>query len=98
MASEKEMSFLEHLEELRWHIVRATIAVLVVAVTAFFFPKFILDDIVFAPADSNFVTYRWLCSLGKWLGAEALCIGELPFKQFQSIQMGAQFTWHIWTS
>ena len=45
----KEMSFLDHLEELRWLLVRSTIAILVCAVVAFFFSDFIFSEIIFGP-------------------------------------------------
>ena len=98
MSEEKEMSFLEHLEELRWHIMRSIIAVLIVAIIAFIFPSILFDVIIFAPAQEDFITYKWFCSLGKLLGIDALCFGALPFTNFVSLDMGAQFTWHLWGS
>lgn len=98
MSEEKEMSFLEHLEELRWHLVRSIIAILIGALIAFIFPDILFDKILFAPAEQDFITYQWLCSLAEILRLPALCIGKLPFREFVSLQMGAQFTWHIWGS
>ena len=65
---EKEMSFVDHLEELRWHIVRSVAAVAVGFTVAFVFAKWIFDNIVFAPARANFITFRALAnsaSIGK---------------------------------
>ncbi len=98
MSEEKEMSFLEHLEELRWHLIRSVIAILIGATVAFIFPDILFDKIVFAPAEQDFVTYQWLCSLAQLLEIPSLCIGQLPFTDFVSLQMGSQFTWHIWGS
>jgi sec-independent protein translocase protein TatC len=98
MAEEKEMTFLQHLEELRWHLVRSVIAILVGAVVAFIYPRILFDKVVFGPANEDFITYRLLCQLGHRLGMESLCMGKLPFDKFQSLQMGSQFTWHIWAS
>jgi len=92
------MTFLEHLEELRWHLVRSVVAILIGAVVAFVYPEILFDRIVFGPADPDFVTYRALCRLGRELNMGQLCIGKLPFDGFISLQMGSQFTWHIWGS
>ena len=92
---EKEMSFLDHLEELRWHIVRSVASVMVGFVVAFIFAKWIFDNIVFAPARPNFITFRALCKLGSYFGAESLCITEIPFKvqsRFVTGQFSMQFT------
>lgn len=98
MSKEKEMTFLQHLEELRWHLVRALIAVMIGAIVAFIFPHIIFDVILFGPSKEDFITYQWLCNLGNMLGISALCIGKLPFSKLVSLQMGSQFTWHIWAS
>lgn len=48
-ATKDDMSFLDHLEELRWHLIRSTIAIFIIAVLAFFFKDFIFDQIIFWP-------------------------------------------------
>ncbi|RLD20913.1 MAG: twin-arginine translocase subunit TatC [Bacteroidetes bacterium] len=58
-----EMSFLEHLEALRWHIIRALSSVLVIGVTAFAFKSFIFDDLLLGPTKQTFITYRWFCDI-----------------------------------
>ena len=57
MSNSKDMSFLDHLEELRWHIIRSTIAVLLVAIVAFLAKDIIFDLIIFGPKKGNFVSY-----------------------------------------
>jgi len=64
--SQKEMSFLDHLEELRWLLVRSTIAVLVLASLSFFISDFIFEKILFGPKDPNFITYRFFCSVSQF--------------------------------
>ncbi len=92
------MSFLDHLEELRWHLIRSTVAVLAVAVFAFVFLKsFIFDKILFAPANTDFITYRVLCLLSKALSEKGICIDKLPFT-LQSLGMAEQFSTHMWIS
>ena len=54
-----EMSFLQHLEELRWHLVRSSAAVVFFGVIVFLNRKFIFDDIILAPKNPNFVTNRF---------------------------------------
>ena len=55
-----EMSFIDHLEELRWHIIRAVVAVLIGAIIIFIYVREIVDKILLAPAHDNFITYKWL--------------------------------------
>jgi sec-independent protein translocase protein TatC len=89
---EKEMSFLDHLEELRWHVVRSVVAIMVFMVGAFVMTKWIFDNIVFAPARVDFITFKWMCQLGHLTGSiDALCVTEIPFK-VQSRYMTGQFT------
>jgi sec-independent protein translocase protein TatC len=92
---DREMSFLDHLEELRWHVVRSLMAVVVFTIAAFIMAPWIFQNIIFAPARVDFPTFRWLCQLGTWLGSEeALCVKEIPFK-VQSRFMTGQFSMHI---
>ncbi len=96
-SAEKEMSFLDHLEELRWHLVRATMSVMILAVVAFIFKDFIFDGILFAPKRADFPTYRFLCKSARLIGFDSFCFTELPFR-VQSRTMSGQFSAHIWTS
>lgn len=96
-SGEKEMSFLEHLEELRWHVIRALAAVVVFTIGAFATAPWIFENIIFGPARANFPTFRWLCRFGNWIGYEGLCVQDIPFK-IQSRNMTGQFTMHIMSS
>ena len=91
------MSFLEHLEELRWHIVRAVASVLVFAITAFIFGKFIFDKILLAPKNPEFFTNRILCSFAERLQTPDLCINSVPLS-IQNIDLSGQFMAHIMVS
>lgn len=84
------MSFIDHIEELRWHIVRAIVAILVCAIGVFIYIEWIFDNIILGPAHSNFVSYRALCKLGKMLHVDALCLGDLNIS-FQSTELSGQF-------
>lgn len=92
-----EMSFLAHLEELRWHLVRAFASVFVFAVLAFVFKSFVFDTIILAPSDPTFFTNYQLCSMAGLLDMPALCINQKGIS-FQNINMSGQFTTHIWVS
>jgi len=93
-----EMSFLDHLEELRWHLIRATLAVVIAGLIAFIAKDFIFDTILFGPKKTNFLTYRMLCALSQSLGFdESFCLDKLPFV-IQSRTMAGQFSAHIWTA
>lgn len=94
---EKEMSFLDHLEELRWHIVKSVAAIFVFMIVAFVVSPWIFENIVFAPTRTNFPTFELLCSIGKQLGTESLCVPQFPFK-VQSRFMTGQFTMQLTAS
>ena len=94
---QKEMTFLEHLEELRWHLIRSAVAIVAFAIIVFLAKDFVWHNIILAPSRIDFWTYDMLCKAGVLLQSEGLCIDELPFI-IQSRKMTGQFTMHITTS
>ena len=93
-----EMSFLDHLEELRWLLIRSTIAIVICATIAFFFSDFIFDKILFGPKNPDFITYQFFCDLSQRFGLDkSLCVTKIPMR-IQSREMGGQFSAHMWTS
>jgi sec-independent protein translocase protein TatC len=94
-----EMSFLDHIEDLRWHLIRITLSILVCATVAFIFSGFIFEHIIFAPKRMDFPTYKWLCQASQFIGINdtTFCAAEFPFK-VQSRTMAGQFSADIWTS
>ncbi len=94
---EKEMSFLEHLEELRWHIIRSLLSILVFAIAAFIFRDYIWHNIILAPSRPDFWTYKFFCRLGTITGTDGFCIDELPFI-IQNRRMTDQFTMALTSS
>ncbi len=94
---EKEMSFLDHLEELRWHLIKSTIAIVLFATVAFIFKGFVFDVLILGPKSASFPTYKLLCKSAQMIGLNSFCFTELPFA-VQSRTMAGQFSVHIWTS
>ena len=94
---EKIMTFWDHLDELRWHIMRSLIAIVIFAIIAFVNRRIIFDVIILAPSTSDFITNRALCELGKFLSLNALCIKDLSLKII-NIKMSGQFLTHMYIS
>lgn len=98
IGEEKEHSFLDHLEILRWHLIRSAAAILVFTTLAFIFPEFLFDRIILASKSPDFPTYKFFCWLSETLNfGEALCIKEAPF-ELMNITMSGQFSTHIVSS
>ena len=86
-----EMSFIDHLEDLRWHVIRAVVAVIIGAIIVFSYSGFVVDEILFAPTRADFVSSQWLCRLGKSIGiGDALCFNDVQAK-FLETRMTGQF-------
>jgi len=95
---EKEMSFLDHLEELRWHLIRSVLAIVAFSILAFWAKDFVWNEIIFGPTKSDFWTYRKLCELAEYLSSPLLCLGtDIPI-DIQNRQITGQFTLHIKSS
>lgn len=98
LPEEGEMSFLEHLEVLRWHLIRSAAAIFIVAIAAFIAKGFIFDTLLLGPKKPDFWTYRMLCELSeKFNLSDLLCITEIPFDLI-NISMAGQFSTHIFVS
>ncbi len=100
----QEMTFWEHLEELRWHLVRSVAAVFVLAIAAFISKDFIFSEIILAPKSSEFITNRLLCQLsqfvsGYWsvISLDALCVKNFGLTLI-NIKMAGQFVIHMTVS
>jgi sec-independent protein translocase protein TatC len=91
-----EMSFLQHLEELRWHLVRSAAVVAVLAIATFFFNDIIFDEVIFGPLRQDFFSYRALCALGHKIGAgDVMCLTVKP-AHLQTLGAAEQFFNHMW--
>lgn len=88
----EEMSFMGHLEALRWHLMRSVIVWLAAAIVIFVFIDWVYDEIILAPASEHFVTYSALCRFGHWLGiGDNLCMPPVKI-DFQVTAVNGTFT------
>jgi sec-independent protein translocase protein TatC len=95
--TKNEMSFLDHLEELRWLLIRSTLAIIIMAGIVYSISDYIFDTIIFGPTNANFLTYRFFCDASHYLGfADSICITELPFT-IQNTSMEGQINVFVWT-
>jgi len=86
-----EMSFVDHLEELRWHIIRSILAILILAVLIFLKIQWVFDNIIAGPINPNFISYKALCDFSNWLHlGDALCLKPISVSM-QTTTFGGQF-------
>lgn len=87
----KEMSFVDHLEELRWHILRSLLAIIAVAIAIFLKMDVYFDTVIMGPIRPDFVSYTALCRLSHWAGlGDSLCVPVVQTK-LQATTFGSQF-------
>ncbi|MFT5832809.1 MAG: sec-independent protein translocase protein TatC [Cognaticolwellia sp.] len=93
--NEKEMSFLDHLEELRWHIIYSLIAVVLVAIVVFLSREFVFDILILGPKNQTFPSYVAACNFSNLIGlGDKMCITPVDF-EVVVIEMGELFLTHI---
>ncbi|MBW4888661.1 twin-arginine translocase subunit TatC [Mucilaginibacter sp. HMF5004] len=92
---ESEMSFFDHLEVLRWHLMRAAVAIVVFACFAFYYFDTIWQNLVMGPKHGDFLTYRLLCKLGALLGSSGMCINKDLPGELQNTELAGQFSMQI---
>ncbi|THH39484.1 twin-arginine translocase subunit TatC [Neolewinella litorea] len=88
---EKEMSFVDHLEELRWHVMRALIAICVAGILLFVFNDFYFTYVLYGPLREDFLSYRMFCRLSDFLGTGAALCFHPPTVLVQATEFGEQF-------
>jgi sec-independent protein translocase protein TatC len=93
----QEMSFLDHLEELRWHLVRSAAAIIIFSIVAFLAKDFVWGTLILGPTKGDFWTYRMMCKFGELIGSDLICMGDLPI-DMQNREMTGQFMMHITSS
>ena len=91
-----EMSFMQHLDALRWHLVRSAIAIFLFAIGLFLFNNFLFDTVIFGPLKQDFISYRVLCSLGHKIGAGDVMCMTVRDPHLQTLSASEQFFTHMW--
>lgn len=91
---EAEMSFFDHLEALRWHLIRASIAIVIFTGFAFAYYDFIFDKIIMGPSKPSFWTYKTMCAIGAALHRSGWCIDKINIHLINT-EMAGQFTLQI---
>lgn len=93
-----QMSFLDHVEALRWHLVRSVIVIMAMAITLFIYNDFVFGTVIFGPKKPDFITYRVFCKLSELAGlGKALCF-EMKEVNLINTQLSGQFSMHMWIS
>lgn len=88
---QEEMTFVDHLEALRWHITRSLLAIIILGILIFLKIDWIFDYVIAGPLQNDFVTYKGLCSLGNWLHlGDAFCMPPITIKM-QTTAFSSQF-------
>ncbi len=91
-----QMSFMQHLDALRWHLVRSAIAIVVIGVALFCYNNFLFDTVIFGPLKQDFFSYKALCAIGHKIGAgDVMCMKIKPM-QLQTLAASEQFFTHMW--
>ncbi len=80
------MAFVDHIEELRWHIIRALISILIGAIVVFINSSWVFDQIILAPAKDEFISYSALSRLGELVHIDAICMESLKI-DFQNTEL-----------
>lgn len=89
-----EMSFWEHLEELRGRIFRMLIGIVVCIIFVLSLGDWTADNIVFAPVKPYFGTYQFMCNIANATGLSGLCIAP-PNLTIITTEMGEAFFMHL---
>ena len=92
MEEEKNMSFLQHLEELRWRLVRCAAVIIVLAVVIWWNQDWIMRHVFLSMSKADFFTFDFFCRYLNFM-----CVEEIPIN-FQSTTMGGQFSYALWMS
>lgn len=98
MGENKEMTFWDHLEELRWSILRSGVALIVFTIIGFIFMPYLFENVVMAPTDSNFFLYRYLCKITSSISFLPDFCDTTFHVDIININLASQFFRHMSTS
>ncbi len=85
-----DMSFWDHLDVLRFALMRSFAVIFILAIVGFYFTDFIYSEIILGPKSADFITNKMFCQLGHFIGTESLCINQGTF-QLNNFEMAGQF-------
>ncbi|MGE9516215.1 MAG: twin-arginine translocase subunit TatC [Solitalea-like symbiont of Acarus siro] len=91
---EKQQTFFDHLEVLRWHFIRIVIVFFILAVVVFLNKSYIFDTIILGPQKADFPTYTILCKIAEILHAPGICLEKTNFSII-NLELTGQITIHI---
>lgn len=89
-SKQAQMAFVDHIEELRWHIIRAILAILIASAYCFFNIEWIFTNIILGPTQNDFISYKYLSQLGELLHIDVLKLKDMSI-QFQNTELSGQF-------
>lgn len=93
--SDAEMSFIEHIDELRKHLFKSIIAIVIGAIIMAYFNNILVKKVLMGPLHSDFPTYKFICKVGRLLGmGDKLCLAQLNVKM-QSNAVSGQFNAYL---
>jgi sec-independent protein translocase protein TatC len=92
-----EMSFLDHLEALRWHFLKSISAIIIGATLAYIYSDFVWNSIILAPKSHDFWTSRMLIKLGDYFGYKSDGLMSKPL-QLINFDLSGQFMVDVWTA
>ena len=91
---DRPLTFVEHLDNLRAHIIRGILAILLFAIVAFFFKGFIFDEVILSPKNADFISNQLMCQAADLIDAPVLCINQTQLKII-NIDLSGQFKAHL---
>jgi sec-independent protein translocase protein TatC len=87
-------SITDHLEALRYALLRIVVVLIVAAVGVFLYGQVIYETVILGPRNPGFLTNRLFCDLGAWLSIPALCINQLQWSDV-NLDLAGQFRFHL---
>jgi len=92
-----DMSFIDHLEDLRWTLFRSVVSIGIFAIIAFLNKSFVFEKVLFGPTKPEFPTFKFLCKIGEKMNFDLICIDTINYKVV-NLELAGQFMTHITTS
>ncbi len=98
MAEEQNLTFLDHLEDLRWMLLRSLIAVFIFAIISFIAMPYLYGEVVMGPTRADFFLYKQLCFLTSRIPFIPDFCDDSFHVDIVNINLASQFFRHMSTS